>query len=666
MTEKNPHVDLGAKLQVLEDPGHELTLDEVAAMPDGAFEKSDRRVPNHGFTHSAYWARIRVSNPDSYPKRVVVELTYPLIDHFDLYVEISDGWEHRKGGDAQPFGDREIHHRNTAFRVPLAPGEARTAIFRIASSSSMQFPIEVWCEEEFANARMTDQVVYGLLYGLLIGMIIYHLFLFFPTREKGYIYFFIYLVSITWTIASLYGHAVQYLWFWSPWMANHGVPMSIALAITTAAVFARGFVRSRVNLPRFDIVLKVLASVGLALFVASFFDMVQLVTRVATIFCICAALLTVWAGVLAGMAGFRAARFFVLAWVFFCVGVITYSLKSLGVIPTNFFTDLGIGVGTGVEAVLISLALGDRIAVLRRERDQARERQLSEAGWRMGKMKEIREVAGRLAEVSSAMSSHMGQVIRSSGEVVQAVEEAGSSIESIGERASEVETNAAAIASSSAQVSTEWGRGQSAIDRTAAAIVEIERESSSIADMTSRLFEKIAQVDDVIAAVRSVAEQTKVLSVNASIEAAEAGHHGRGFGVIAQEINSLASESDAATRDVSSVLSGIRESLKKIVDAAAQGAERTSRGTEAVRGVQGFVHDLASGMSQNVQQADGIAQSVAQQARGFSGVVGAMNQINRVAQENIDSIDAMERAVGTVDESVENLNELLESWGQEG
>lgn len=660
ITQNKDSLPLGRQLLLLEDADGSLKLEDVLALDSSKFQKSASETPNFGFSASVFWARGWIRNPEPHRKTVILEVGYGLLDSIVMYVEKNGTWKKRSGGDRQPFAARDILYRHTAYRLLMEPDQTYPLIFRFQTTSSVQFPVTVWHEKDFANSRLTEQFVYGLLYGLLAAMILYHLFLFFSTREASYVHFAAYLACISTGICSFYGHATQYMWFWSPWMANHIVPMSMTAAVTTAMLFTSSFLRGKEILPRFDKYLKSLAILGVILFLIAFSDNVQKVTRIGTVLSLVGAISSTVGGILAGRAGFRAARFFVLAWISFCVGVIAYGLKSLGLIESNFFTDVGLGIGTGLEALLFALALGDRISMLRNQRDTARSEQLEQAENQLQRLDEMKELATRLAEVSEAMSAHMSQVAFSTNEVFRAVSEAGDSIEIIGERAHDVERTANHIASSSAEVSTEWGRGQSAIEQTATIIVDIERESIKISKMVSNLLEKIEEVNGVIIAVRSVAEQSKVLSVNASIEAAEAGEFGRGFGVIAQEINSLAQESESATRYVSEVLSTIRSSLSEIVDAVKLGTERSSVGAEEVKKVRGFVRNLSQGMQITAEQAQKIAQSVSEQSKGFLGVVGATTMINRMAENNIDVVKKMEKTVKLVDKAVDNLSSLAD------
>jgi len=106
--------------------------------------------------------------------------------------------------------------------------------------------------------------------------------------------------------------------------------------------------------------------------------------------------------------------------------------------------------------------------------------------------------------------------------------------------------------------------------------------------------------------------------------------------------------------------STIKTALGDIVKAVKLGTDRTALGAEEVKKVQEFVRNLSSGMDDTLKQAERIAVSVSEQSTGFSGVLGATNMINRMAEENIETVDKMEQTVRSVDRAVDNLTALVE------
>ncbi len=149
---------------------------------------------------------------------------------------------------------------------------------------------------------------------------------------------------------------------------------------------------------------------------------------------------------------------------------------------------------------------------------------------------------------------------------------------------------------------------------------KIERVRSQIL----RLSEHLSQISTVTSIVSDVANQTNMLSLNASVEAVRAGEHGKGFGVVAVEIRKLAEESRKSAEKINSLIIDIQNATNSTVVV-------TEEGTQAVENIVSAINDVAV----NVQQ---ISLNAQQQATAIQQVVGAMNDLNKTAQENTNGI----------------------------
>jgi methyl-accepting chemotaxis protein len=661
-------INVSPLLEWLEDPAGDLSVEEIAAAGEGrsalTFERRSEDVPHFGYTESTYWARGTLVNAGDVRRSLILELAYPLIDHFDIHVRRQGGeWEERRGGDALPFGERELAHRNVAFALELEPDEAIQVVLRFQSGSSMQLPLVLWAPAAYTDDKLGEQIGYGFLFGILLVMVLYHLFLFIPTRQRSYLYYCLYIADGAVVLGGLSGHSFQYLWPDLPQIEQRVIPLLILSWIVTSSVSTRSFLRTWETARRCDRAL--LAVIAAAVPAAAFalFGSVGLATTIATGLCCVTAGVTTVTGFAAWASGFRAARFFVLAWLVFAVGVLTYAFKSLGLVPSTALTQQAMNLGTAVETVLISLALGDYIHALRRDQERARRVEALEVSERGAKLSEIRVLAGSLSEVSQVMSGVMERLGRSSHDVAAALAEANSTVAEIERSAASVADTAARIAGETRTRSADFGRGRSAMDSTASAIARARGESERIAAMSNALFTHVEEIDDVVGLVRSVSEQSKVLAVNASIEAANAGQIGKGFGVIAGEVNNLAQQSTEATAHVTGLLVSIRRSLAEIVEAARHGAEQTQEGAAAIENVQAVVEEIGESVSASAAQANQIAASIAEQTSGLTNILAAMERIGRTAAENLEATAGTERAAKDVERTVERLRGIVRSWG---
>lgn len=162
------------------------------------------------------------------------------------------------------------------------------------------------------------------------------------------------------------------------------------------------------------------------------------------------------------------------------------------------------------------------------------------------------------------------------------------------------------------------------------------------------------QVADIITLIDSIAFQTNILALNASVEAARAGEHGRGFGVVAQEVRSLAGRSADAARDVRAL---IDTSLGK-VDA----------GTDTVHRAGETMQQLVTSVHQVNDIVDDIAAASGQQTQGIHQVNQAVTQMDDVIQQNAELVQQASQSANRLESDASRLQETVKRFrvGTEG
>ena len=363
------HSNLGPYVEVLEDPGGELRIEEVRQ--DASFKPSAADTPNFGYTRSAWWLKFRIYGGTHPGGDMLLEVSFPSIDRVELYAPPGGGPALQRAGDSWPWVERAVKHRNHVFRVtvPKAPG-AHDFYLRAESRGVLTVPLTLWLPAAFERHNYHAQLVLGLFYGLLAAMLLYNLMVYVWLRDRSYLYYVLYVASFTVFLLSFDGLAFEFLWPDSVWWANHGLATSIALTLAFGALFSCEFLDMRRIAPTANSLLRGIAVAGLALSLCAasgwLLDHGEIL-RVISVLGFGAAAIAISVAVRAFVGGLRPARFFLLAWGALLVFIALGALRNFALMPTNFVTVHGLHLGLGLDVLLLSFALADRINALKRE-----------------------------------------------------------------------------------------------------------------------------------------------------------------------------------------------------------------------------------------------------------------------------------------------------------
>ncbi len=271
----------------------------------------------------------------------------------------------------------------------------------------------------------------------------------------------------------------------------------------------------------------------------------------------------------------------------------------------------------------------------------------------------ISESANVLAAAASEISTSVSQVAASSTETAAAVSETTVTVEEVRQTSKVASERARMVADNSQQAATVSLAGRQATDLTVAKINDIRQQMEAIAESIVRLSEQSQAIGTIIETVDDIAEQSNLLAVNAAIEAAKAGEHGRGFEVVAREIKNLAAESKQATGQVRGILSDIQRATSAAVMATEQGSKAVESGLAQSRQTGESIQALAGSIQEAANAALQIAASSQQQVAGMTQVAQAMGSIKQASNQNVDSMAQLKSAADNLRELSAKLQELV-------
>lgn len=168
---------------------------------------------------------------------------------------------------------------------------------------------------------------------------------------------------------------------------------------------------------------------------------------------------------------------------------------------------------------------------------------------------------------------------------------------------------------------------------------------NQIASRIEQLTQQLSQIDEIASNVSNIANQTNMLALNASVEAVRAGEAGKGFGVVATEIRKLADHSGRCADRINSLVKEIQSSTSMTVQV-------TEEGTKTVEVVVDAIDEIVN----NTQQ---ISLTAQQQAIAIQQVFEAMNALNRIAGETVNSISQAKIGTEKLNQAALDLKEIV-------
>lgn len=244
-----------------------------------------------------------------------------------------------------------------------------------------------------------------------------------------------------------------------------------------------------------------------------------------------------------------------------------------------------------------------------------------------------------LGTASADILSAVTEISAGAAETATAVTETTTTIEEVRQTAMVSNQKAQSLMESSQKAADSSDKGKESVKKLREAIQHISNQMNLISQTVVKLSDQNRTIAEITSTVADIADQSNLLAVNAAIEAAKAGEHGRGFTIVAQEIRSLADQSKKATQQVKEILYEINKSVNSTVGVTDQGAKSVEEGIRRVKESGEAIDVLADNVEDAVEAAIQISSSTRQQMAGMDQIVPAMENIKSASEQNITGIN---------------------------
>jgi methyl-accepting chemotaxis protein len=268
---------------------------------------------------------------------------------------------------------------------------------------------------------------------------------------------------------------------------------------------------------------------------------------------------------------------------------------------------------------------------------------------------QMASVVQQMNSSSQEVSSTVSHIAKGSEEQARRVMDTSHAMENMSGTVQEIAGKAELSNAASMEAIEIATRGVEAALETANAIEAINTAAQVVVNTSEGLEARFMQIGIIVDVITSVADQTNLLALNAAIEAARAGEHGRGFAVVADEVRKLAEDSRKAAEQISHLIGEIQSEVTRMTDNINRSVKEVAKGTEVVERTGTALREITISVQRTSQYADEIADTTRTQVESSEEVLRAITEIAGIADEVAAS---SEESAAAVQEQTASMQEI--------
>ncbi len=300
-------------------------------------------------------------------------------------------------------------------------------------------------------------------------------------------------------------------------------------------------------------------------------------------------------------------------------------------------------------------------------------RSTDETGMMMVSMKTMTKylhtIVSKLSETSTQVAAAANQLHSTAELTATGAEEVAaqaSTVATAGEEmsatSSDIAQNCQLAAEGALRASQSANNGAEVVERIVAVMGQIAAKVQATAKTVESLGERSDQIGAIIGTIEDIADQTNLLALNAAIEAARAGEHGRGFAVVADEVRALAERTTRATKEIGEMIKAIQKETKGAVSAMEQGVEQVEAGTVEAAKSGDALRDILEQINSVSMQVNQIATAAEEQTATTSEISSNMMQITQVVQDTAGGAHQSATAAAQLSGNAVELQRLVSQF----
>jgi twitching motility protein PilJ len=277
-------------------------------------------------------------------------------------------------------------------------------------------------------------------------------------------------------------------------------------------------------------------------------------------------------------------------------------------------------------------------------------------------IEELRVLVGRINSTAAQVTNATETAAQTSARLLQAAErqskeiqDAGASVLEMARAINDVSASASQSVNVARQSLAAAQKGQEAVENSISGMNDIRDQIQETAKRIKRLGESSQEIGEIVELISDITEQTNVLALNAAIQAASAGEAGRGFTVVAEEVQRLAERSAEATKQIGAIVKTIQTDTQDAVSAmekSTQGVVDGAKLSDAAGQALGEIGDVSRRLAQLIEE---ISVTAHTQAQAAGGVASSMEDILAVTKQTTEGTKQTAVSVGQLAKLAQEL-----------
>jgi hypothetical protein len=369
------HIFNGAEIEYLEDSLNKLTIEGIRTDSiDHFFRFNNGFYPKNKHVRSDYWYKIKLNFDEPVDeKQSVFEFFDQTTELITAYVpNEKGGYISKTAGASTNFINRLYHHKNFEFSINNKLRGEHTYYFKVRSRNSINVIIVYRTIDYFIHYALTEYLTYGIFYGMILVFCFHNLLMFLAVRNKHYLFYVLYILSVGLYEMSTDGIAFQYIWPELPALNAYAYGIALYFISLFALLFTKDLLDVRNKAPLFNKIINYVIGfrtlyllfclfIKPSFFIYKFIEIIPLSIAFATG-------IKIWSN------GYKAARFFVVAYASLFIGVIFKVISVLGAVRgMGLLAFYGLSFSFIAEMIFFSIAIADQVRLLRTEKEAAKD-----------------------------------------------------------------------------------------------------------------------------------------------------------------------------------------------------------------------------------------------------------------------------------------------------